>query len=123
MAQGLVGGLLTKQALAKTTASGSFSKSLVSGGTFTLNRMAIFDIIDLPTKLGLKEDLRVHVECQKTDGTPVSKVISFPRNRDSAGYQVEQNQLGDGFTGLTGCKLFTEQIFFPLGKELTVRHY
>ena len=82
--------------------------------------MAIFDIIDLPTKLGLREDLRVHVDCKTADGKAVSKVVSFNRNKDSAGYQVEQSQLGDEFTGLQSCDLSTEQIFFPFGKELTV---
>lgn len=120
MAQGLVGGILTGQFLPKTSPKAKFVKSAASGGTFSLTKFSIFDIIDLPTKLGLREDLRVHVECRINTGENIRKTVSFVRNKDTAGYDVTQAELGPGFVQLTECTLSTTQVFFPFGRELEI---
>lgn len=118
MSHGLVGGLLVGKLLPKTSPSGQFNKK---GGSFDINSFSVFDIIDLPeqVKLGAKQDMRVHLDCGKADSKDrVKKTIPFNRNKDSAGYLVEN--LGADFTNLTGCKISTTQVFFPFGKELEI---
>ena len=46
--------------------------------------------------------------------------IPFDRNKDSAGYSVTQDKLGDKFVGLSKCTITTTQVFFPLGHELEI---
>lgn len=56
--------------------------------------------------------MRVHLDCAKAGSDErVTRTIRFDRNRDSAGYSVVD--LGEEFTGLTGCKISTTQVFFP----------
>ncbi|KAJ7152543.1 hypothetical protein C8R46DRAFT_1357546 [Mycena filopes] len=114
MAEGLVGGLLTSQFVAKTSPSAQFNLA-DPAGSFDLGDFAVFDIIDLPVqvKLGATEDMRVHMDCTKAGSSDhVIKVISFDRNKDSAGYQVTADQVSE-FTALSGCKISTTQVFFP----------
>jgi len=115
MAQGLIGGLLTKQLLFKATSSAQFNLA-DANGSFDLGPFTVFDIIDLPeqVKLGAKEDMRVHLDCGKAGSNErVKKTIPFDRNRDTAGYDVTQENLGSDFEGLSGCKVSTTQVFFP----------
>ncbi|KAJ6472694.1 hypothetical protein C8R47DRAFT_1022764 [Mycena vitilis] len=114
MAEGLVGGILTDQFVPKTSPSAQFNLA-DSTGTFDLKDFAVFDIIDLPeqVKLGAREDMRVHLDCAKAGASDhVTKTIKFDRNKDSAGYQVTADEVAE-FTGLTGCKISTTQVFFP----------
>ncbi|KAH8830921.1 hypothetical protein DL96DRAFT_983621 [Flagelloscypha sp. PMI_526] len=114
MAQGLVGGLLTSQFLPKTSPSAEFNLA-DTAGSFDLGEFTVFDIIDLPeqVKLGAKEDMRVHLTCDKAGSDEkVEKTIPFDRKRDSAGYQVTADQVTE-FKGLSGCKISTTQVFFP----------
>jgi len=116
MTQGLVGGLITGRVLLETTSSAEFNLQ-DANGSFDLGAFDVFDIIDLPeeVKLGAEQDMRVHLDCGKA-GTDerITKTIPFPRNRDSAGYSVAAGEVAD-FTGLSGCKISTTQVFFPGG--------
>ncbi|KAK7046505.1 hypothetical protein R3P38DRAFT_2874077 [Favolaschia claudopus] len=114
MAEGLIGGILTGQFVPKTSPSAQFNLA-DTAGSFDLKDFAVFDIIDLPdqVKLGAKEDMRVHLSCTKAGSKDkVEKTIKFDRAVDSAGYQVTADQVSE-FTGLSGCKISTMQVFFP----------
>ncbi|PIL27716.1 hypothetical protein GSI_10869 [Ganoderma sinense ZZ0214-1] len=109
MAEGLVGGLLI----------GKLDLATSPKGSFDLGPFDVFDIIDLP--LGAEEDMRVHLDCTSAgDGAHAKLTIPFDRNKDSAGYSVTQDKLGDKFVGLSGCTITTTQVFFPLGHELEI---
>ena len=73
-------------------------------------------------KLGAKEDMRVHLDCKSAsaDGAHVKLTVPFDRNRDSAGYSVTHDKLGDKFVGLSKCSITTTQVFFPFGHELEI---
>jgi hypothetical protein len=60
--------------------------------------------------------MRVHLDCLKA-GSPsrVKIVIPFNRQKDSAGYSVTTDMLGDQFTALSSCDISTTQVFFPAG--------
>ncbi|KAK7046499.1 hypothetical protein R3P38DRAFT_2874058 [Favolaschia claudopus] len=110
----LIGGILTGQFVPKTSPSAQFNLA-DTAGSFDLKDFAVFDIIDLPdqVKLGAKEDMRVHLSCTKAGSKDkVEKTIKFDRAVDSAGYQVTADQVSE-FTGLSGCKISTTQVFFP----------
>ena len=145
MAEGLVGGLLIGKIDLATSPKGSFALADPKG-SFDLGTFDVFDIIDLPVrvsrsvsrvseggltsnsalrqeqvKLGAKEDMRVHLDCTSAgDGAHVKLTIPFDRNKDSAGYSVTKDKLGDKFVGLSKCTITTTQVFFPLGHELEI---
>ncbi|KAK7046496.1 hypothetical protein R3P38DRAFT_2874045 [Favolaschia claudopus] len=106
MAEGLIGGILTGQFVPKTSPSAQFNLA-DTAGSFDLKDFAVFDIIDLPdqVKLGAKEDMRVHLSCTKAGSKDkVEKTIKFDR---------AWTRLVSEFTGLSGCKISTTQVFFP----------
>ena len=78
-------------------------------------------VVQEEVKLGAKEDMRVHLDCTSAgDGSHVTFTIPCDRNKDSAGYSVTTDQLGDKFVGLSSCSITTTQVFFPFGKELEI---
>ncbi|KAI0634830.1 hypothetical protein C8Q77DRAFT_1072230 [Trametes polyzona] len=123
MSEGLVGGLLIHQVDLKTSPKGTFTLA-DKGGSFDLGPFDVFDIIDLPVRLGEargQEDMRVHLDCTRAgSGDNVKLTISFNRNKDTAGYSVTTDKLGSAFVGLSACTISTTQEFFPLGKELEI---
>ncbi|KAM5532165.1 hypothetical protein V8D89_014190 [Ganoderma adspersum] len=111
MAEGLVGGLLIGKVDLATSPKGSFALADPKG-SFNLGPFDVFDIIDLPeqVKLGAKEDMRVHLDCTSAgDDAHVKLTIPFDRNKDSAGYSVTKDKLGDKFVGLSKCTITTSR--------------